>query len=105
MEEYRTGTGQVLEVHDQDLCAGQWCVIHRPKPGVWDRWPTFWRFDRRIMERICPHGIGHPAVEQFDHWRATDQWWQATHGCDGCCGGTTKTREQFPGKVWDVDED
>lgn len=85
METYTTGTGQVMNVHTQDTCRGTYCVIHRPMPGVWDDWPTHWRHDRAIMERICPHGTGHPAQEQVEHWVATDQAWQSVHGCDGCC--------------------
>jgi hypothetical protein len=34
-------------------------------PGVWDEWPTHWRSDRAIMERICPCGVGHPAAEEY----------------------------------------
>jgi hypothetical protein len=40
-------------------------------------WPQNWREDRGIMERICPHGIGHPDPDD----PTTDK----IHGCDGCC--------------------
>ena len=38
------------------------------------------REDRRRIERICEHGVGHPIG-------ATDKWedWMGVHGCDGCC--------------------
>jgi hypothetical protein len=104
VETYRTGTGQLIQVHEQDLCHGDWCVIHKPKPGRMAEMPTHWREDRAIMERICTHGVGHPAIEQMEHWRATDQWWQSVHGCDGCCV-ESKTRGEYPGKVRDVSED
>lgn len=77
-------TKPYLNHHDIFSCKGEWCSIHRPKPGVWDSWPLLWRSDTRIMERVCPHGCGHPAVEQLDHWAATDQMYQAVHGCCGC---------------------
>lgn len=80
-ETYTTGTGQVLhQIHKAGSCVG-FCVIHSPISGPWDAWPTNWREDRHIMERICLHGVGHPAVE--DVLRHGD----STHGCDGCeCG-------------------
>lgn len=76
LEVYVTGIGQHLQVHAKNACHSvDWCIIHDPRPGAWRDWPTAWREDRRIMERICPHGVGHPAVEQAG---STD------HGCDGC---------------------
>lgn len=74
-EDYTTGTGQLLRVHKERDCAGQWCVIHFRKPEEQRDWPTHWREDRRIMEVICPHGVGHPPTE--------GRSW--VHGCDGCC--------------------
>lgn len=80
-ESYTTGTGQVLHnIHGAGSCIG-FCVIHSPISGPWDKWPTHWREDRGIMERLCPHRIGHPALE--DVLRHGD----GIHGCDGCeCG-------------------
>jgi hypothetical protein len=42
-------------------------------------WPLHWRYDRGILERICPHGVGHPDPD--DKASASD----GIHGCDGCC--------------------
>lgn len=79
-----------LRTHPRHDCARQWCVIHNPNPA-WDFGPLFWRSDRAIMERICQHGVGHPAREEWDRWvewyditRARTEW---SHGCDGCCVG------------------
>jgi hypothetical protein len=74
---YTTGVGQKLTVHAQWSCIGDWCVIHRPMPGPWESWPTRWRYDRRIMERVCPCGVGHPAAEEA-LWCA-----DTVHGCCG----------------------
>lgn len=74
---YTTGVGQVIVTHAQWSCIGDFCVVHRPMPGPWQDWPTRWRQDRGIMERVCPCGVGHPASEEY-------QW-----GGDmehGCCG-------------------
>lgn len=49
------------------------------------RWPMNWRGDRGILERICPHGIGHPDPDQREFWNETGQEWQGVHGCDACC--------------------
>jgi len=76
MTEYTTGTGvKLTAVHEPWRCLGRWCVIHNPMPGPWSDWPTHWRGDTGEMERICPCGVGHPAVESL---RAS--------GVHGCCG-------------------
>jgi hypothetical protein len=76
---YRTGTGQdLVNVHSSRRCRGSWCVIHNPMPGPWSSWPTHWRSDAGIMERICPCGVGHPVVEG---WFLPDAL-----GVHGCCG-------------------
>ena len=36
------------------------------------------QLDRRIMERICPHGVGHPDPDDVLNQ-------DRVHGCDGCC--------------------
>lgn len=79
MSNYTTGTGQELRgVHPSDQCEGQPCVIHNPSNHSMRDFPTHWRGDRGIMERICPHGIGHPDPDEINSDRM--------HGCDGCCG-------------------
>lgn len=76
---YTTGTGQeLLGVHPPERCAGQHCVIHNPSDHAMRDFPTHWRNDRKIMERICPHGVGHPDPDEINP--------DTVHGCDGCCG-------------------
>ena len=75
-DSYVTGTGQHLQVHDAARCSGI-CPIHNPSDHHMSGWPTHWRDDRQLMERICPHGVGHPDPDD----RSDDR----THGCDGCC--------------------
>lgn len=78
MEQHLLELGQVIQTHELKHCIGQWCVIHRQQPGPWSSWPRYWRSDRRIVERICEHGVGHPAAESY-------QWYEdLIHGCDGC---------------------
>lgn len=44
--------------------------------------PQLWRTDRGVMERVCPHGVGHPDPDEV--YRDIDDF---VHGCDGCCEG------------------
>jgi hypothetical protein len=77
-ESYKlVGSDRVLRVHPKTKCKGQHCCIHNPSDHHMKEWPQNWRGDRGIMERICPHGIGHPDPDD----PATDK----IHGCDGCC--------------------
>lgn len=88
-ERYTTGTGQVMMVHDAGLCRGQFCCIHNPSDHVMRDFPTHWRGDRGLMERICPHGVGHPdpdGLEAAFIMNGEDAVKTlSTHGCDGCC--------------------
>jgi hypothetical protein len=48
--------------------------------------PTLWRDDRGIMERTCPHGVGHPDPDDMGfHDRVNPGHVEGVHGCDGCC--------------------
>ena len=88
-ELYRTGTGQAVFVHEKADCSGDFCVIHNPSDHCMRSFPTYWRQDRMLMERICPHGIGHPDPDDVAFAasiRSQDQIdYYAIHGCDGCC--------------------
>lgn len=79
MEVYYSGTGQKVFVHEVEGCLGP-CPVHRPSGHHMVDWPTYWREDRYMMERLCPHGVGHPDP---DHIGYTGQ--ESLHGCDGCC--------------------
>ena len=83
MEIYVTGTGQRVKVHYQENCIGTFCIVHNPSAHAMRDFPTFWREDRKLMERICPHGIGHPDPDDLSfHKGEVDR---GIHGCDGCC--------------------
>jgi hypothetical protein len=96
---YLTGSGQhLINLHQPDTCQPP-CVIHAPLSGPWDTWPTHWRSDRGIFERLCPHGVGHPAAE--DVLRGKD----SMHGCCGCpCSPAQQKPVACPGRecgTWD----
>lgn len=90
MATYVTGTGQKLvRVHDEGPgCFQHGCTIHNPTDPHKD-WPTHWRSDLGIFERICPHGVGHPDKDSIGFIRMTRDEDEAAvysvHGCDGCC--------------------
>lgn len=82
MERYKlVGSDRVLLVHPKTKCKGQHCCIHNPSDHHMKEWPQNWRDDRGIMERICPHGIGHPDPDD----PAFKNPINGVHGCDGCC--------------------
>ena len=74
--------GGMLEVHGSEACAGRHCPIHNPSDHVLRLAPLYWRDDRRIMERICEHGVGHPDPDDL---KVQSSPYEGIHGCDGCC--------------------
>ncbi len=87
MASYTTGTGQVIGVHDDHDCTGKYCVIHNPSTHCLSTFPTHWRADRQLMERICTHGVGHPDPDHLDHLPAGRRHIESMHGCcrEHCC--------------------
>ena len=81
-----------LRTHEETAdCHEHGCVAHSPTPvsasnPLGDA-PYNWRGDRYppIMERICPHGIGHPDVDQANYNTRNGLEYENIHGCDGCC--------------------
>lgn len=79
-------SGQTLvNVHPRLECVGEWCPIHRPMPGPWSNWPRQWSDERDIMERVCPHGIGHPVAEMYQWAMERGRGFDLVHGCCSSC--------------------
>ncbi len=91
MEQYKDGTGRVIFVHDKANCKGPYCCIHNPSSHHMRGWPTLWRDDRYLMERVCPHGIGHPDPDHLAYLPTNVAYTEGVHGCDGCCIERDKT--------------
>lgn len=89
--------GQKIFAHLKGNCKGEHCCIHNPSNHHMREWPQNWRDDRRIMERICPHGIGHPdpdgLAHDLQHMKPGEGKYAGVHGCDGCCNPENKYRE------------
>lgn len=83
---YTTGCGvPIYNIHSPHVCAGRPCVVHAPSNHSMRAFPTHWRRDRGIMERICPHGIGHPDPDDLAYLESVGRTGEGVHGCDGCC--------------------
>lgn len=103
---------KLVNVHPPEMCEGRGCSIHHPSGHHMATWPLNWRDDTGVMERICPHGIGHPdpdhmnyvrsltpphlCIEDFSEWADDGRGcifphleWQGVHGCDRCCTPST----------------
>lgn len=81
---------QVLTTHDASKCKGSHCCIHNPSDHSMRTWPLNWRDDKGVMERICPHGIGHPDPDDAAYNISIGREYLTVHGCDGCCDLNTK---------------
>lgn len=81
--------GRLLTTHGEGDCAGPSCCVHRPSSHHMLAWPQSWRQDRGLMERVCPHGVGHPDPDDLAFRRSVlgedAAWGWGVHGCDGCC--------------------
>ena len=77
--------GAVVRTHGESECAGAVCVIHNPTDHHMREWPMNYRADRGLMERTCPHGVGHPDPDDLAFHVANGRKWQSVHGCCGCC--------------------
>lgn len=79
------GDALLVNVHLSNQCAGEFCVVHNPSDHHMRTWPLNWRDDTGVMERICPHGVGHPDPDAADFQESIGREWATVHGCDGCC--------------------
>lgn len=102
MEIFIDGNGRKVDVHASGQCAGQNCSIHNPSNHVLKDAPLTWRSDRRMMERICSHGVGHPDPDDVSYNVMVldkDEESYSMHGCDGCCSNGTMVAEASAAKL------
>lgn len=82
-------TGGVLVTHAPDACAGENCCVHNPSEHQLSAAPLLWRSDRKLMERVCDHGCGHPDPDDLAHKKRSmtpEQYENGAWGVHGCCG-------------------
>ena len=90
MEQWIDDYGLVMMVHDYIIdCTADGCPIHAPSSHSMRQFKRLWRADRALMERICPHNVGHPDPDDIAYKKKTRgavyAHNEAVHGCDGCC--------------------
>ena len=88
----------IMKVHVRSKCEGRDipCCIHSPSNHHMRTWPMNWRADTGVMERTCPHGVGHPDPDHLAYVTSVGPGlaWQGSHGCDGCCRSAEEDRVQ-----------
>lgn len=92
MGTWTDGTGlRLRNVHEKsEDCTTYGCCIHSPTEHHMQRWPLVFRFDwGGVMERRCPHGIGHPDPDYLSFtFRKRGPYASeaaSSHACDRCC--------------------
>lgn len=75
----------MVNVHLPNQCRYTHCTIHNPSQHRMIDYPQRWRQDLGIMERMCPHGVGHPDPDEGIQ--------ENIHFCDGCCGSWSNIRK------------
>ena len=75
----------IYNIHNIEQCKGRNCTIHNPSKHHMTEWPLHWRSDRKIFERICIHGVGHPDPDSLYYEELLNPEYCDTHGCCGCC--------------------
>ena len=89
-EAWSLSGGEVLpkaHPHAPD-CDKHGCVIHNPSKHCTDDLPQHFRSDTGLMERICPHGTGHPDPDSVAYFLRQDPKKNSWVGIHGCCGVT-----------------
>lgn len=76
-------TSTYLDCHEEDVCCGGVCSLHRRTTHHMRKYRQHWRADRLVMERICEHGLGHPDPDDYTLTGRAQMG--ALHACDGCC--------------------
>lgn len=77
-----------MSKHASDLCQGTYCCLHNPSDHHMKDWPLKFRSDKKVMTRVCPHGIDHPDPDDLafgNRLHPGSSHFRRLHGCDNCC--------------------
>lgn len=76
-----------IKVHSEKMCKSP-CPFHAPSDHPLKDAPLHIRVDKNfLVERICPHGVGHDDPDSTAYFHGNGLAWAGVHGCDGCCTG------------------
>ena len=78
--------------HNRGVCAGESCAFHNPSHHHMVTWKMNYRWDTGVLERFCPHDVGHPDPDDTAWHVANGRTWTSVHGCDGCCNPNPEMR-------------
>ena len=84
----RSGRYRLGRTHDPRDCEDRGCAIHNhPSDHPLKDAPLYWRTDRGILERLCPHGVGHPDADAALYLASIGKGVENVHGCceQRCC--------------------
>ena len=90
---FELGGGLVLKTHSSAVCGPTRypCCIHKPSDHPLRDAPLNWREERKLMERVCAHGLWHPDPDDLSFKRRSmrpetyHNGAYGIHDCDGCC--------------------
>lgn len=87
-DQWTDSSGTKYWVHRWKLECRDGCAIHAPSMHTMNAFPQFMRADKSyLIERLCPHGVGHPDPDSYSYFKSKGMNWMGVHGCDGCCEG------------------
>lgn len=92
-------------IHPRMMCDGHPCPFHHPSDHHMKDWPTHTRASR-LVERICPHGAGHPDPDSLAYFRRAvsarvyESLQLEEHACDSCCSERPPVPAAFT-RAWD----
>lgn len=76
---------QLTLTHNPRLCEGRPCALHHRTDHSMRHFPQHFRTDNGLIERVCPHGVGHPDPDSIPFFAERGVKGMEKHGCDGCC--------------------
>lgn len=84
MNKYTLENTDTVLVNVHPACETQ-CAVHNKTDHTMRSFPQWFRSDTGLMERTCPHGVGHPDPDSLPYFERMGVEGMDIHGCDGCC--------------------
>jgi hypothetical protein len=87
---------RTILIHNTGQCKGEGCAFHNPSDHHMIDWSMNYRWETGVLERFCPHGVGHPDPDDTAWHVSQGRTWTSIHGCDGCCSSNPENRRTAP---------